>query len=188
VGKIVLVADKMPNLLPMQGRSEGVHVSHVIHDLCVRLNHYTPRDDEEWNQAQLELGNAFERAIIDRMQEHEPGRYIKPGEMELDDIFGTPDLLDLVDDTVHEFKCTWVSSRHENDHDGPKLWKYWLQIKCYCAMMGWNTGRLHVLFVNGNYSYEKGSGPQYRCWEQKFTDAELKQTWKMIQSRARELK
>lgn len=188
MGEIKLIADKMPNILPMTGRShDGIHVSEVIHDLCVRLGHYTPRDDEEWNQAQLELGNAFERSIIDRLEEHSKGRYFKPGELELDNIYGTPDLIDVTDEAVHEMKCTWASSRHQYDHEGPKLWKYWLQLRSYCHMLGWTTGRLHVMFVNGGYTYDKGSGPEYRCWEQKFTKKELEQNWNMIRRRAEDL-
>jgi hypothetical protein len=161
----------------MLNRSPGIHVSHVIHKLCVSLGHYVP--DDEPNKVKWELGNALEHAIVERYALHDPDRWIRPGELVLDDVYGTPDLLDLYDEAVEECKCTWLSTKHEVT--GQKFWHYWVQVKAYCKMMGWTVGRLHVCFVNGNYKRgDDESGPVYRVWEQRFTQKELDDTWSML--------
>lgn len=180
MGEITLVRDGMPDLLPMQGRSPGIHISQIIRYLCIRLGHFEDRGEEAWNQAQLELGNAFEHAIVERYALNDPDRYVRPGELERDKLFGSPDLLDIIEETVDELKCTWMSSM-KHDVEGEKFWRYWVQIKAYCYMMGWSVGRLHVLFVNGDY---RNSGPVYRVWRQEFTQQELWENWQMLLSHA----
>jgi len=160
----------------MTDRSEGPHISSGIHALCVQLGHYEPRDYV--NQLQLELGNAFEWAMIDRYQRHYPDEYIQPGELEKDGIFGTPDLLHLPTIRVHEFKLTWMSSRHEPDD--PKLWKYLAQLKAYCWMLETESAVLHVGYVNGDY---RSGGPDYREWEFQFTLPELAENWALLKTR-----
>jgi len=168
----------------MQGRSPGVHVSEVIHDLATRLGHYEARDEiTPEARCMMELGCALEDAVIDRLTRHSPGRYVQPGELELDDIYGTPDLLDIDDYAIEECKLTWMSSNH--DPDSEKFWRYWVQLKSYCRMAGSSLGRLRVAFVMGDY---KGSGPQYRVWEARFSDDELAENWAMIRTRARSMR
>src|SRR5688500_6103953 len=116
---VELVSSVMPQLLPMEGRSPGIHVSEIIHNLYVRLKHYDPR--EEVNQAQFELGNAWEWAIIARHERHDPKRFLRLGELELDGLYGTPDLGDVVEDAIREFKATWLSVKW-----GPGSKKFWM--------------------------------------------------------------
>lgn len=172
-----LIYDGAPVLLPMQGRSDGIHISTIIKELCIRLGHFKERDEGPI-QAQLELGNALEWAIIQRYILEDPDRYMAPGELELDDLFGTPDVADVEDLAIEEIKLTWMSSRHEIDSD--KFWRYWVQLMAYCKMMGWTLGRLHICHVNGDYTYDNGSGPVYRVWERRFTKAELNENWAML--------
>jgi hypothetical protein len=174
-----LVSEGMPDLLPMTGRSPGIHVSDVIHDLCVSLGHYEPGDFDGPAMTRMQLGCALEHAIVHRFALDSPDRYVQPGELELDGLYGTPDLLDLEDGADTEIKLTWMSSRH--DPDSEKLWRYWVQIKAYCRMLELTLGRLHVCHVMGDY---KGSGPVYRVWEREFTHQELLENWAMLRSRA----
>lgn len=190
MGEIVLLLEGMPELLPMRGRSKGLHVSHVIHDMCIRMGHYQERDDSDRNQAQLELGNAVEHALIERYmlhsQDDEPDRYVRPGELEKDGMFGTPDLVDFYDSAINEFKLTWMSAKQQPD--GMKFWKYWTQVKAYCYMMDWLIGRLHVMFVNGYYPGKDtvgfGYSPIYRLYEHRFTRPELERNWLNLQQHA----
>ena len=157
----------------MEGRSEGMHVSTVITDLCQRLGYF--EGDLPPNQLWMELGNALEDSMVLRLQQEFPDRYIQPGELELDGLFGTPDLYDIEDDADEEIKLAWMSAKQEPD--GQKMWRYWVQVKAYCKMIGTNVGRLRVCFVNGDYSTP---GPAYRFWEQEFTDEELDENWAML--------
>lgn len=176
---VTLLSETMPVLLPMQGRSPLVHVSNVINLLCVQLGHYDER--REMNQAQLELGCAWEWASIARYAREAPNRYLQCGELILDDIAGTPDLLDLDLEAVHEFKATWMSPRH-----GPgskKLWKWELQQKSYCKMMGWTRSVLEVAYVNIPYGMP-GGPVLYRRWGYVWSQAELDAGWRTITQHA----
>lgn len=182
----VLLFEGMPDLLPMEGRSPGIHVSEVIHDLCIRLGHYEERELDSAGLTRMQLGSSFEWAIANRWALQYPDRYLPMGEMEKDGIFGTPDLVDIEDWAVEEIKLTWVSSRHEPDSQ--KFWRYWVQIKSYCMMVGTNIGRLSVCHVNGDYKYnDGGGGPVYRKWERQFEDHELAENWRLITTHAKVL-
>lgn len=183
---IRLVAEGLPDLCPMQNRSPGVHVSHVINDLCVRLGHYNP---DEWKNegpdryTRMGMGSALEHAIIERYYRTYPDRFTVLGELERDGLYGTPDLFDMVASSVHEMKLTWMSSRHEIDSQ--KFWKYWRQLMAYCAMLRVNTGVLHVGFVNGNYKDDRS--PIYRVWECEWTTEEIESNWRMLLNHSREM-
>ena len=172
-------------------RSVGNHVSEIINRLCVSLGKWEAREDGVGPaQIQLETGNAIEDAIADalakRYAKDDPGRYIHGFEMEVDGIFGTIDLLDTVDFVVEDVKLTKRSIRH--DISGEKFWHNWKQIQAYCHMLGATTGRLHVVFVNGNYKFDENdpdAGWQYRVWEDTWTQRELADVWRMISGHRR---
>lgn len=167
-------------------RSPGHHVSEIINRICVRLGKFEERDSSSRPpQIQLEVGNVMESVIAKGLAERfaldQPDRYIHGLELERDGVTGNLDLLDTVDFAVEECKCTKYSIRH--DVEGEKFWHYWRQLQSYCYMIGSNIGRLHVVFINGNYKYDPtdpNAGWQYRVWEDKWTDAELMMNWRMI--------
>jgi hypothetical protein len=174
-----LLYEGMPNLLPMQGRSAGLHVSDVIHELCIRLEIFSGNVEAQPNNSWMQLGCALEDALVRRFEEHYPGKYTRVGELELDGLYGTPDLVNVEDWADEEIKLAWMSSNQPVD--GKKMWRYWVQIKAYCKMIESNLGRLHVCHVNGDW---KGQGPVYRVWEQQFTNGELNENWAMLQTHA----
>lgn len=180
---IRLVAEGLPDLCPMLNRSPGIHVSHVINDLCVELGHYNP---DEWRHegpdryTRMGLGSALEHAIIERYHRTYPGRFEVLGELTRDGLTGTPDLIDLSDATIHEMKLTWMSSKH--DVKSQKFWKYWRQLQAYCAMLGTTRGVLHVCFVNGNYGSDRN--PLYRVWECEWTEEQIESNWRMLVAHA----
>lgn len=186
MGDIMLIHEGMPDLLPMMGRSPGMHVSDIIYNIAVRLGYLKgPADDSGDDEAfvpnaHMGLGSALEHAIIHRFALDEPGRYLQIGELERDGLFGTPDLVDLEDWILIEIKLTWMSSRH--DPDSQKFWRYWVQVMAYCIMLETNVARLHVCHVMGDY---KGSGPIYRIWERRFSNQELAENWRMLVSHGR---
>ena len=181
VADIVLLHEGIPDLLPMTNRSPGMHISTIISDLCVNLGYHDARPaDEDFPQSvkdRMAFGNALEHAIIHRYELDSPGRYVQPGELSCDGLFGTPDLLDVETFTVHEIKCTWLSANHKID--SKKLWKYHVQIKAYCWMLETLKGQLQIGYVNGDYS---DMSPMFRRWDITYTKAELAQNWNMLVS------
>ena len=182
-----LIASGIPELLPMvRTGAPGAHVSAIIRSICIRMKHFEDSEDGP-SQTRLELGCAFEDAVVDGLKRrhvaHDPDRYCSPGQLELDGLFGTPDLLDVTDWAIVEIKLTWLSSRH--DPESIKFWKYWVQIKAYCKMVHTLVGRLHVGHINGNY---RGGDPEYNVWEWRFTQQELDENWAMLLTHAAVMK
>lgn len=178
-----LIADNIMELLPMK-RSPGNHVSEIINRLAISQAIFADSGTFP-PQVQLEMGNAAELAIADafakRYSLSHPGRYLHGFEVEKDGIFGNIDLLDTVDFAVEDVKLTKKSLRHPIE--SKKYWHNWAQVKTYCHMIGSHIGRLHIVFVNGNYSKDRDDPDAswvYRCWEDVFEDRDLLNNWKMV--------
>lgn len=187
-----IVATGIPDLFPMVRTGDpNRHISAIIRSLCLQLGHYEESDtpatvaDKAQLQTRFEMGNSFEDALIaalvERYTRYDPARYVRVGELTKDGLIGTPDLVDATDWAILEVKLTWMSSRH--DAESEKFWKYWTQVKAYCAMLGTRLARLHVCHINGDY--KKDRGPTYNVWEQEFTQQELDENWLMLQNEAR---
>lgn len=196
-----LVSSGLQDLFPMI-RSEGRHVSHAIRRLCIQLGHFDDRPLPE-DRTRLELGSAFEDALIDaltsalinRVVASDPDRYVRLGEQSLDGIYGTPDLYDLHEQAVIEVKLTWLSLKW--DPESPKFWKYWKQLQAYCHMLGTRRAKLWICHINGDYKYGNGDpckwchkevdGPHLHVWEPtdgEFAESELSDTWAMVKAYA----
>ncbi len=175
-----LVSDRMLDLFP-QERTPGLHVSTAIYAVMESL-HPDRFGSDPPNQVRFNLGNAFEHAIGDALMREYPDRYLRPGEISLDGITGTPDLWDVIDWATLEIKLTWASSRRAEDIEDPWFWRYWAQLKSYSHMAGQTTGRLAICFINGDW---KESGPQAMLWEDTWSAEELQENWEMIKSYAR---
>jgi hypothetical protein len=179
--KVELIQDGLTSMLPPMVRGEGAHVSELIHEICLSLGHYKD-DGGEPNMARMELGNAWEFALIEFLVRREPDRYFKPGELWLDDVSGNPDVLDVIEEADVEIKVSWMSSKHGPGSE--KFFKYETQLKAYLYMLGWTRGYLHVVFVNGDYKYNQGGGPVYRVWRYEFSIEELEANWRMLKLQA----
>ena len=171
-------------------RSTGLHVTDIIRDIENRLTKPGKRrpydeltaEEKKRMGAYVEGGWAWEEALRRAMLvTYYRGleRFISVGEIELDDIFGTPDWFDTDDGCVEEFKATWRSSRRPIETD---FWHWWVQIKAYCHMTDTRFARLRVFFVNGDY---RDSGPQFKLWQAKFEKMELDKNWDMLRKHAR---
>lgn len=199
-----LIATSLPDLLPMRDRSSGLHVSDVIHDICVRLGDYE-RSEGGPEMSRLQLGCALEDAIKRRYTEDRPGEYVQGFETQLDGLYLTDDLLCLCPWRVHEIKFTWMSSRawpcgiddvdlspltnparqaivnqyHADggEHLESKYRKYWLQGASYCHARGTNTCHLTVIHAMGAY---RDFRVDARTWERVWTDDELRDNWSLI--------
>lgn len=186
MGKIrKLKRTNFPELFPIGKRTEGKHISVAIHKIMVSI--YPERFDRDTpiSLGRANFGNAVERMIIEGLKEIDPNRYARPREVELEDWYGTPDLLDTVDHAVVEVKLTWASMRRADDIEGEWFWRYWVQGAAYAYMLGLKKVRLYVCFINGNYSRDDNdpdAGPQIEGWERTYTDDELEENWNMLKA------
>jgi len=159
---IRILSRSLPDLLPMRGRSLGVHVSTVISDLCVRLGMYAASDPDSFPVTRTQLGSALEDSIATRFAADSPGTYVRASELVREGLYVTPDfwIVDdprtvpggpLYDPRVHplitrECKLTWMSAKliegvetregasAEEDAaaEGERFWRYWRQLEAQC--------------------------------------------------------
>jgi hypothetical protein len=165
---------------PGPPRSDGLHVSRVIKSLLLAIDPERFSGDMNWEK--IEFGFTVE-AMIEQAFRDRRQTILRIGELHKDGLAGSPDgvsfdLLTPGHDTmvIHEFKCTWMSSR--GCPEDRKFWHWIVQMKCYCHMAGTPHARLHVFFVNGNYREQRD--PQYCEWDLTFTEGELEENWMMI--------
>lgn len=170
--------------LDSSGRSAGLHLSSIIKDM---LRHMDPdRFGGECDDAvekRWELGFMWEEVLGDAMsrrghrtrgRSHRASRLLQH-EIELDNIFMTPDCFDFIRWVLEEYKATWMSANAAiND---PKFWHWMVQIKAYSYALQTRRADLYVFFVNGTY---RRFGPVAKKFELKFTKAELEQNWSMV--------
>ncbi len=171
-------------------RTPGLHLSTIINDLLISLEPDRYGKDNEGKWMNFLVGLIFERALemawMDKEIEgnHRPG-IIRPGEVVLDGIIGTPDAYDTALGRPLEFKCSKKSCRQ--DILDKKFWHYWVQLKAYARMLGCNSGELNILHINGNYSRDDNdpeSGYIIKPWEDTWTDLQLDENWMMVRNHA----
>ena len=193
-----LLRSGIGDLVPMERTGDPrSHVSACIRSLCVKLGHFETEDEEDMDdeakaarQTRWEMGSAFEEAVrgglARRYQQSDPDRYVVPGELVLDGLIGSPDLVDCYTETVIEIKLTWMSSRHHPE--SAKFWKYWVQLMEYVHMLGWKRGELHVCHIMGDY--RENRSPIYNVWGPeggKFERIHLIENHRMLLSESRAL-
>lgn len=178
-----LDSSTFPDLLPMTGRSPGIHVSDVI----ARLKGY---DNDAPTNAQLgrmQLGCALEWAIVERFKRHYAGQFKDVGELELNSVFGTPEPCVFIDQQtkrVTEIKLTWMrappipadSLSDSSILFDEKFFVWRTQLMSYCYMYGTTLGRLIAAFVHANGECD------WRDWSVDFDRADLVKNWAMIAS------
>lgn len=195
---ITLLSTSLPNLLPMKDRSPGLHVSDIIRYICIERGYFD--ESNELDMTRLQLGKALERSLISMYVEEYQGSCFEPGELTVDGIPGTPDMLWTLNfNAVHEFKYTDRSCGLEpcNINESPsanhiinsdKFWKDRTQLACYCKMLwsltgdlSWARGRLEICHAKGDYSQGKVKIP-HNVWDVIYSQRELKETWLMMRS------
>lgn len=131
--------------------------------------------DEE-TRLQWEKGYLWEVALSRAFGEKAA---IRIGEVELDGVIGSPDGVDYDEDgemAVEEYKATAFSS----SKTPADVWKWMMQAKGYCKMLGCVKCVFRVLYVRNI-----GQGKAYRVFEFTFTQAELDENWLAIVGQAR---
>lgn len=177
-------------------RSGGIHVSAILKASGAFQS--DELDDEEV-PLRMAVGQAWENFLVGLY----PDMLWQPGEIERDGVFATPDGLSVMDimyeqkaqvgtgvlqhtvpeaTVLEEFKATWQSQRQRSDKKGStpaykritdqRRWMW--QMAAYCAAGGWQYGRLHVLWVNGDY---RPPAPIYTVHLLHFPLAEVEAFW-----------
>lgn len=100
-------------------------------------------------------------------------------------------LVHLTPTLVHEFKFTKKSSRDfkKKLQMREKKVRMWLwQIMAYCIVTGSLAAKLHVMFVNGDYSYTDDAGnATYVVFRLEFEQEEIDNNWQMLLQHARKM-
>lgn len=168
----VLISEGVPDLLSSPPRSDGIHQSVIINDLCLLHGHYSDKDSESEGHGRMRLGQALEKAIALDLNEKSPNRYVVLGELVIDGVYLTPDLYDTFLDSPHEIKLTWMSASHELRSQ--KLWRYEAQLKTYCHATGSSSGQLDITYIN------HWPDPLRRHWHIPYSRRELSEHWTFI--------
>jgi hypothetical protein len=183
-------------------RSSGLHVSDIISSLAEQIDPLPPALLEAYGALGFVVEQVFEAGIARACLSD---RYIRIGELELDGIAGSPDIIDAESWSIVDTKCKWCSSKWAGV-DGAtqmevqeavesKFKKEIYQLKSYCHMVTectdrpCNVGELWFCFVNGDYKeIAKGvrSPPHWVARRFTFTAAELLDNWNMLVNHAKE--
>lgn len=173
-----------------ESRSPGLHVSQVYGDLDRLLN--AKRYSSGISEGELSMfgsiGFVWERILEETLGDitigSDPARYFRPGEQECDGLLLTPDYADLDfygDGSnqlgLEEWKVNWKSVNAWNDME-KNFWRWLVQMKAYCYVLGTNSARIRVLFIVGDW--RDNITPQCRVREFEFTDQELADNWHML--------
>jgi hypothetical protein len=184
-GVVEIDAESFARSLPAPERTPGLHLSDIYGDIMRTLQpdrFKGAMTEESWRM--IVVGTVWERALERALAEMsvESGKESleRPGEFEKDGIICSPDAIDIDEWILHEFKCTWMSTKHEPQD--PKLMHWMLQIKGYCHVIGTTQAVIHAFYVMGDY---RGSGPAIRRYEFDFTKRELKENWSAMVNHAR---
>lgn len=135
---------------------------------------------EDVSKLRIAMGLAWEEWYIPQI----PEVIDHPGELSLDDVAMSPDgeSLDVIitdrarhEVRIHEVKATYKSIKTVGDLTTQWMWRS--QIMGYCKARGTRHAALHVLFVDGDYTWPMR--PKAMRWDIEFTQAELDADWEL---------
>jgi hypothetical protein len=168
-------------------RTTGCHLTDIIHDMEKSIG--KDRNPRAMGEEKLELyrtvGFLWEDVLTrvinaERSWAVSPG-LIRPGEIELDGIWMTPDAVDFGCDppALEEWKVTWRSASRdlEGEH-----WHWFVQMKAYCHALHLTRANLRILYVNGDY---RPTVPKPQGYSIEFTQRELEENFSMVIQHAR---
>jgi len=155
-------------------RQPGLHVSGILKEVAIQLKLFDAAKEMEDEAIPFKwaLGLAWEEFACSMYRD----TLWQPGAIEVDGIWMTSD--GLTPTRLDEFKLTWKKVMAGAQFIDPQYnWYYLTQGRAYCKGYEVDTVTWHVAYVNGDY---KGSGPIYKRFTVKFTEAEIENNWKMI--------
>ena len=188
-----------------QIRASGVHVSDII-----RYNYFGHLDlgSDERKKKEMEaaedlgdptimplrmcIGMAVENWLVGLY----PDLNWQPGGLSKDGISGSIDGFSMMFNinrllypnpdgsfAIEEIKVTWKSFRNR-EILREVIWMW--QLAAYCYIWDTRLARLHVVWVNGDYSHGENWGPRYFRYLIEFKSHELDRLWKSLFLKNRE--
>lgn len=185
-----------------EGRAKGFHVSMGVQAMRQAAN--LPGEIEgEQEGIRMQLGFLWEYAVelvlqgmpIDTALAVAFKRYmafqvrahvVKQMKLEYPDtsgpVHGTPDGFDAEEGIIESYKLTWKSKKKavSKDEFAEHFWPWLVAEKAYCLMLGVDTTRFYIGWVNGDYSFKKGGGPQIDIYDCVYTEDELVENWRSL--------
>lgn len=174
-------------------RGVGVHASGIIRAIAMEMGILKSDGAEEVTLAdkrnitnetailRMAIGLSWEEFYINNILLKE--EVVKhPGQMCLDGVYMTPDGESLTLRgkktalIIHEVKATYKSTRTVGDLE--KEWMWLTQLKCYCKGAKTRYGKLHVLFICGDYTFP--IRPLVKAWDIEFSQKELDDNWELM--------
>lgn len=199
-GQTFMIAIAANILLPLPQsrapRSPGLHQSEIIKRMAIDLGildqeviedlGITDAQEAWWaslnpeSRLRIAMGLAWEEWYIPQI----PDVIDHPEELVRDGVAMSPDgeSLDVIIThrrqhivRVHEVKATYKSVKTVGDLTSQWMWRS--QIMGYCGARGTRYASLHVLFVDGDYTWPMR--PAIRRWDIEFTQAEIDADWEL---------
>jgi len=184
--EIEVIETEVPELGSGVPRSEDtLHLTQITSDLAVQLGMFSK--DTGFPLEKFELGFAYEEALenawADRINRLSNFDMVRPGEVELDGIYGSPDGISFPNGvtTLEEYKLTWYSMHSKKFLLDMPTWQW--QTKGYCKMLNLTNCIFRVFWVNGDY---RPPAPAYRAYSVKYTQEEIDQNWDNLKNHARD--
>lgn len=170
-GKLLLPEDT--------SRPPGLHVSHIIKDICQHLNpkvYGQPMDIPK-----VTMGLAFDEVLAKAIASGATGAF-RPPPIKMDGIWLSPDGVDPNIWAVEEFKLTWYSAKKQFPTD-EVYWPWLVQVKAYCRALETRLAKFLILYINGDYAPPKPWEPKPFGIE--FTELEIEENWAMLVNHAK---
>jgi hypothetical protein len=173
------------SLTPMgTGRAAGLHLSALVKAAVQEITGKELKSIEgEQDGVRAMTGFLWERALEYAFKEYmqaERKGIKKQLKVELEGVHGSPDGLSVKDNILEEYKCTWRSMKRWNEDPEGNFLYWFMQVKGYLHMLGLTKVRFFIFWVNGDYTYKPGRGPQVTTQEFEFTKEELDDNWKLL--------
>ena len=131
-------------------RPTGLHISTLIDDFVACAYPQPEREAlaEKHLRGVYEVGTIIEAVIADELRQR--AGWVKPAPRKFHGVWYSPDGWAARTRTIDEMKSTRITSRHGLRN--VKLVKYQIQIDLYSYVWEAWRQRLHVLFLNGNWT------------------------------------
>lgn len=180
---------------PLVPRGAGTHASGIIRNIAMEMGILKMATAEEVNLndireitdpiaiLRMSIGLAWEEHYIKNVL-HAHGVVKHPGEITLDGVHMNPDgeSVEVWNGSkrqvlvIHEVKATYKSTNTVGD--ASREWMWLTQLKCYCKGAKTRYGKLHALFLCGDYKFP--IRPVLKVWGIEFTQKELNDNWALM--------
>jgi len=163
------------------GDRGGLHLSDIIKYILIKVDpkRFGRMDIDRATQLRWLAGfcweDIFSKALYKQLH---PKRPRKQKAILFRGVWMTPDFLHTAGSrkTIEETKFTWSSSNR--GITDPFYRHYLWQVMGYCLAHETHRARLDVFYAMGDY---RGSGPQAKSYEFRFSTSDLIRNWRMIE-------